>query len=149
MLRRLSVTRSRFAADQDAILAEAVMNTQTATDPLTVDERIVYDADEYLGSIMMDGHILTLSNKGLERINEMDLALQQIGANRERALLGDAVSHWKERGYCDFAEADDALLGAFEVLDERFFEAASTDNSLEFRIKAYVREHLDTFIILE
>jgi uncharacterized protein DUF4375 len=149
VLRRLHVTRSRFAADEDAILTEAVMNTQTAADPLTLDERVVYDADEYLGGVMMDGHILTLCNKGLERINDMGVALERIGASRERALLEQALLLWKEHGYADFDEVGDALLTEFDALDQRFFAAASGDDSLELRIKHYVREHLDAFIVLE
>jgi hypothetical protein len=149
VLRRFHVTRSRFSADEDAVLTEAVMNTQAATDPLTVDERAVYDSDEYLGSVMMDGHILTFCNKGLERINDMGAALERIGASRERPLFEQALLLWKQHGYAGFDEADDALLSAFDALDQRFFAAASAEDSLETRIKQYVREHLDAFIVLE
>lgn len=54
MLEKLRIARSRFESDEDAVLAEAVQNVQRATDPLTDDERVVYDADQLLGSIMMD-----------------------------------------------------------------------------------------------
>ena len=149
MLRRLHVARSRFAADEDAVLAESVMNAQTAVDPLTLDERVVYDADEYLGSIMMDGHILTFSNKGLERIDDFVKALDRVGATRENALLGQALLLWEKHGYVAFDEADDALRSAFDVLDEQFFAAASAEDSLELRTKHYVREHIDAFVILD
>lgn len=125
------------------------MNTQTATDPLTEDERIVYDADEYLGSIMMDGHGLTLANKGLQRIREMERALERLRANGERALLGEALLLWEQRGCTDFDEPDDDMRSAMEALDEQFFEAASAEDSLEIRTKHYVRDHLDTFVVLE
>ncbi len=85
MLRRLHVLRARFAADQDAVLAEAVINAERAVEPLTPDERVVRDCDEYLGSIMMDGHLLTFSNNGLERINEFSNALEQVAATMDSA----------------------------------------------------------------
>jgi hypothetical protein len=46
VLRRLHVARSRFAADEDTVLTESVLNAQTAVDPLSLDERVVYDADD-------------------------------------------------------------------------------------------------------
>lgn len=141
---KLRVARGRFAAEEDAVLSEAVMNAQGATDPMTQDERTVYDADEFLGSVMMDGLLLTFSNKGLERIRDMGVALERIGADTERALLGEALLLWQEHG-----DAGEALKAAVDALDQRFFEAASAGNNVDVRTKRYVREHLDSFIVLE
>ena len=149
MLRRLHVTRSRFAAEEDAVLTESVLNAQTAFDPLTLDERVVYDADEYLGCIMMDGHLLTFSNKGRERIADFVNALERVGANRERELLGQALLLWERHAYVDVGAAGDALRNEFNELDEQLFSAASEEDSLENHIKHYVRQHLDAFVILD
>ena len=116
---------------------------------MTLDERVVYDADEYLGCIMMDGHLLTFSNKGRERIAGFANALERLGANRERELLGQALILWETHAYVDFGAAGDALQNQFNELDERFFSAASAKDSLEIRTKYYVRDHLDAFVILD
>lgn len=147
MLQRLHVPRARFAAEPDAVLAEAVLNAQG--DQITVEGRTVSDADEYLGSITMDGHLLTFCNKGLERLNEMDQALERLGADRERALLSQALALWRQHGCVDFDVADEALSVTLYDLDQRFFAMAGADDSLEARTRRYVREHLDSFIVLE
>jgi hypothetical protein len=149
VLRRLHVARSRFAADEDAVLTESVLNAQSAFDPMTLDERVVYDADDYLGCIMMDGHLLTFSNKGPQRIADFVNALERVGANRERELLGQALLLWKTHAYVDAGAAGDALQNQFNELDEQFFAAASAKESLEIHTKHYVREHLGAFVILD
>jgi hypothetical protein len=86
------------------------LNAQTAADPLSGDERVVYDADEYLGSIMMDGHLLTFCNKGPTRIGEMGKALEQVGATQERALLKNALNLWVQHGCASYDEANETLI---------------------------------------
>lgn len=135
MLRRVHVDRARFAADRDAVLAEAVINSEHAAEPLTPDERVVRDCDEYLGSIMMDGHLLTFSNIGLERINELSNAPEQVAATRELGLLRQALLLWQEHGYPDFAVAEGALHNELHALDEQFFDAGGAEDSLDIRTK--------------
>jgi len=149
VLHRLHVSQARFAADQDAVLAEAVINSERAVEPLTPDERVVRDCDEYLGSIMMDGHLLTFSNNGPERVNEFSNSLDQVAATRELALLREALRLWEEHGYADHAVAEDALHNELDALDQQFFEAGGAEDSLDIRTKKYVFDHLDGFIILE
>ena len=148
-MRRLHVDRARFASDQDAVLAEAVINAEHAVEPFTPDERLVRDCDEYLGNIMMDGHLLTFSNQGLERINEFSNALERVAAARELALLREALRLWKEHGYADHAVAGDALHTELDALDQQFFDAGGAEDSLDIRTKKYVLDHLDGFIILQ
>jgi hypothetical protein len=149
VLRRLPVDRARFASDQDAVLAEAVINAEHAVEPFTPDERLVRDCDEYLGNIMMDGHLLTFSNQGLERINEFSNALERVAAARELALLREALRLWKEHGHPDYAVAEGTLHTELDALDQQFFDAGGAEDSLDIRTKKYVLDHLDGFIILQ
>jgi hypothetical protein len=149
MLERLRVTRARLAADEDAVLLEAVLNTQTASDPLSEDERVVYDADEYLGNIMMDGHFLTLYNKGPERAQEIRASLERLGATRERELFERAVMLWGKHDFASPLSASEEVLAAFEPLDEQFLAWMTEDGNLEQRTKGYVRAHQDAFLVLE
>jgi aminoglycoside phosphotransferase len=91
MANRLHVTQKRYAAEENAVLSEVVTNLQQATEPLTSDERIVCDCDECLGNIMMDGHLLTFTNNGIDRVSEYGKALEQITASRELELFRQGI----------------------------------------------------------
>jgi hypothetical protein len=86
MANRLHVTQKRYTAEENAVLSEVVTNLQQATEPLTSDERIVCDCDEYLGNIMMDGHLLTFTNNGIDRVSEYGKALEFVQIGNEPDL---------------------------------------------------------------
>lgn len=149
MANRLHVTQKRYAAEENAVLSEVVTNLQQATEPLTSDERIVCDCDEYLGNIMMDGHLLTFTNNGIDRVSEYGKALEQITASRELELFRQGMELWKKHEYVDFDGAGDDLKDALDEVDQQFYDVAGREDSLEMRVQRYVRDHLDAFVVLE
>jgi hypothetical protein len=149
MLERLLVTRNRFESDRDAVLLEAIINNQRATEPMSTEERVVFDADQYLGSVMMDGHLLTFNNYWLEPVASWAKALDALSATKELSLLREALELWSADGCPEYPDAKPALASAVEAIDERFFEAAGEEQSLEVRMKAFVSEHVQSFVTFE
>jgi hypothetical protein len=115
---------------------------------MSTEQRVVYDADQYLGHVMLDGHHTTFCNVGLEEAAVWPKALEALGASRELELLKEALELWTVNGCPGHFEANETT-DAIDAIDHRFFDAMRADNNLEARTKKYVFEHRECFINLE
>ena len=149
MLKRLVVSRARFDSDSDSVLLEAIFNNQTAAEPLTAQERIVFDADQYLSSVMMDGHLLAFCSNGPKPVAEWAKALQPLGAAEELGFLAEALELWVGAGCPDYDAANEVLSERLDDVDQRFYTAMEAGENLETRTKRYVRENLTSFVDFE
>ena len=147
-MKRPTVSKAAAAADPNLVWNTVVDFCFCGRD-FTPTQRIAHLAFLYDGEVNNGGHYQFFENKGLEAAKETLLALDLLGASRQRSTLEAAITIYrrinpeqtKVASLEEFAEG--AREGHYDRFDQSYYACKPT---LEEYLKAWLDSNQDEFI---
>ena len=116
-------------------------------DDLSDLQRVAHLALRYDGEVQNGGHLQYFLNSGGERNAETVLALKALGANRQAAILEQALARWNLSPLPEIEAVEDYLdaqrVGEFSDLDSAYYDLEPQLGSF---LETFLEEHEDQFI---